>query len=78
MSFPLEELEVFFKELVTVLQIVKTKTGYLFAPVILQRSLFCPESEYMVVLHRVSQIDLKLPNVQSYQSPVELAKAFSI
>lgn len=32
----------------------------------------------MVVLHKVSQIDNKLPNVRKYKSPEELASAFSI
>lgn len=78
LSFPLEELEVFFRELETVLALIKSKTGYLFAPVIFQRSLFCPDSEYMVVLHKASQIDSKLPNVCNYSTPKELASAFSI
>lgn len=34
LTFPLEELEVFFRELATVIALVKSKTGFLFAPVI--------------------------------------------
>ena len=35
LTFPLEELEMFFAELENVLAIVKNKTGFLFAPIIL-------------------------------------------
>lgn len=60
LTFPLEELETFFNQLATILELFKAKTGFAFAPVILQRSLFCPDSEFMVIMHKVSMIDCKL------------------
>ncbi len=63
LTFPMEELELFFSHLEKFLTLIKQKTGFLFAPIILQKSLFCPMDEFMVVLHKVSMIDLKLPRV---------------
>ena len=42
---------------------MKKETGYNFAPVVLQRSLFCSDSEFMVVLHKVDKIDVKLTRI---------------
>ena len=64
LTLPLAELEFFFGKLEEILQAVKSKTGFLFAPVILQRSLFCPDSDFMIILHKVSLIDVKLPGIQ--------------
>ena len=35
LTFPLEELETFFSQLYTVLNIIRKKTGFAFAPIIL-------------------------------------------
>ena len=61
LTLPIEELEMFFSSLDSFLTLIKEKTGKLFAPILLQRSLFCPMDEFMVGLHRIDQIDLKLP-----------------
>ena len=66
LTFPLEEIETFFAQLETVITLFKDKTGFAFAPIILQRSLFCPDSEFMVIMHKVSMIDRKLPYISQY------------
>ena len=76
LTFPLEELETFFCQLETVLKIFKNKTGFAFAPIIMQRSLFCPDSEFMVIMHKVSMIDCKLPKIDQYQGIGKIAGAF--
>lgn len=74
----MEELELFFANLRQVIQQFKSATGFLFAPIILQKSLFCPVDEFMVIFHKVSQIDVKLPKVTQYASVSALAGAFSL
>jgi len=78
LTFPLEELEAFFSQLETFMNIFKERTGFAFAPVILQRSLFCPDSEFMVIMHKVSMIDAKLPNIALYKNISKIAGAFTL
>ena len=59
----MEELELFFNHLESFLSLIKSKTGFNFAPIALQRSLFCPMDEFMVILHKTSLIDVKLPRI---------------
>ena len=63
LSLPIEELELFFSKLEAVLILVRTKTGFNFAPIVLQKSLFCPSDEFMVIFHKVNTIDIKLAKV---------------
>jgi len=56
----------FFLELDKFISLIKQKTGFIFAPIILQKSLFCPMDEFMVILHKISMIDRKLPRVNLY------------
>ena len=78
MTFPLEELETFFTNLETFLNLFKEKTGFEFAPVIMQRSLFCPDSEFMVIMHRANLIDIKLPGITKYKKLSKIAAAYSL
>ena len=78
LTFPLEELETFFSQLETFLQLFKERTGFTFAPVIMQRSLFCPDSEFMIIMHKVSLIDVKLPGIAKYKSLSRIAGAYSL
>ena len=78
LTFPMEEIELFFAQLEKFLTLIKTKTGFLFAPIILQKSLFCPMDEFMVVLHKISMIDIKLPRISQFQNVSQLAGAFKL
>ena len=78
LTFPLEELETFFTNLETFLNLFKEKTGFVFAPVIMQRSLFCPDSEFMVIMHRANLIDIKLPGITKYKKLSKIAAAYSL
>ena len=78
LTFPLEELETFFNELETFLRLFKDRTGFTFAPTIMQRSLFCPDSEFMIVMHKVSLVDVKLPGIAKYKSLGKIAGAYSL
>ena len=56
-SYPREELKMFMSNLETLLNLIKDKTGFAFAPSTLQPSLIGPQADFMVTFHRVSQID---------------------
>ena len=66
LTLPMEELELFFTRLETFLSLVLKKTGFNFAPIALQKSLFCPMDEFMVVFHKTTHIDVKLPRISFY------------
>ena len=50
LTLPLEELDLFATHLGKLLKAIKNKTGFLFAPVVLQRSLSDPQRDFMVLL----------------------------
>lgn len=60
------------------MNLFKEKTGFAFAPVIMQRSLFCPDSEFMIIMHRVNLIDIKLPGISKFKKLSKLAGAYSL
>ena len=71
MSYPLDEIDLFFSNLETILTLIKNKTGFLFAPVVLQRCLMNPMTDFMVVLRRVGQeSDIKLKDIYQYRQSV--------
>ena len=78
LTLPMEELALFFSKLESLLTIVRAKTGSNFAPIALQRSLFCPMDEFMIVLHKVSHIDVKLPRISYYKTPKQISGAFTL